>query len=64
LAVEELTVAAVPLKVTVFWLGVALNPVPKMVTVVPTGPLFGLNSMIETVDDAWREIERRFPTES
>lgn len=26
--VEALTVAEVPLKVTAFWLGVALNPVP------------------------------------
>ena len=37
--------AAVPLKVTVFSLGVGLNPVPKIVTVVPTGPLAGLKSM-------------------
>ena len=28
LAVEEIIVAVVPLKVTVFWLGVALKPVP------------------------------------
>jgi hypothetical protein len=26
--VDEVTVAAVPLKVTAFWLAVALNPVP------------------------------------
>jgi hypothetical protein len=28
LGLDEITVAAVPLKVTVFWLTVALNPVP------------------------------------
>jgi hypothetical protein len=27
-AVDDVTVAAVPLKVSVFWLGVGLNPVP------------------------------------
>src|SRR6266498_2335200 len=33
-AVAALTVARVPLKRTVFWAGVALNPMPAMVTVV------------------------------
>jgi hypothetical protein len=46
--VEEVTTATVPLKVTVFWLGVEPKPVPDIVTAVPTGPLFGVNSMIET----------------
>src|SRR5262245_9495928 len=42
------TVAAVPLNVTELAPGVASNPVPKMVTTVPTGPAVGLKSMIET----------------
>jgi len=46
--VDAVTVAAVPLKVTAFWLGVVLKPVPKMVTGVPTGPRFGLNSIMDT----------------
>ena len=60
----EDTLAAVPLKVTVFWLGVGLNPVPKMVTVVPTGPLAGVKSMTETRAELWREIPVRLPTAS
>ena len=44
-------VAFVPLKDTVFWLGVAENPVPAIVTVVPTGPLAGENAIIETCED-------------
>src|SRR6266508_2079979 len=47
-AVAALTVARVPLKRTVFWAGVALNPMPAMVTVVPTGPCFGVKSTIRT----------------
>src|SRR6266481_1723187 len=41
-AVADVTVAVELLKETVFWLIVALNPVPVIVTVVPTGPLDGL----------------------
>jgi hypothetical protein len=37
------------LNVTVFWLGVALNPVPNNLTVAATGPPFGVNSMMATV---------------
>ena len=33
LALAEVMVAAMPLKLTVFWLAVVLNPVPKIVTV-------------------------------
>src|SRR6266852_5849903 len=40
-AVDEVTVPAAPLKATLFWVGVVLNPVPEIVTVVPTGPLWG-----------------------
>jgi len=47
-ALAALTVACVPLKRTVFWLGVALKPTPEMVTVVPTGPCPGLKSAIRT----------------
>src|SRR5574337_2163888 len=43
--VAETTEAGAPLKVTVIWLAVALNPVPRMVTEVPIGPHFGVNSM-------------------
>ena len=43
------TVPAVPLKVTVFWVGVVENPVPCRVTVVPTAPLAGEND--------WEEIK-------
>ena len=46
--VAALTVASVPLKRTVFCAGVALNPMPAMVTVVPTGPCFGVKSTIRT----------------
>ena len=31
-----------------FSLGVGLNPVPKIDTVVPTGPLAGVKSMMDT----------------
>ncbi len=63
-AVDDVTVAAAPLKATLFWLGVVLNPVPEIVTVVPTGPLWGAKSMVETAEEEWREIERRLPTAS
>ena len=62
--VADVTVADVPLKLTVFWLGTVLKEVPFMVTVVPTGPLVGTNPMIETCEDGFREMERRFPTAS
>jgi hypothetical protein len=63
-AVADVTGAAVPLNVTVFWLAVELNPVPEIVTVVPTGPLEGVNSMIVTTAALWREIDSRLPTGS
>lgn len=62
--VDDVTDAVTPLKVTVFWLGVALNPVPKIVTAVPTAPLLGVNSITVTRVEAWRVIDRRFPTAS
>jgi hypothetical protein len=43
LTVAELIVAEVPLKLTESELSVVLNPVPEIVTVVPTGPLVGVN---------------------
>jgi hypothetical protein len=47
--VAAVTVAvAPPLKVTVFWPGIGLKPFPKSWTVVPTFPLFGVTSVIET----------------
>jgi hypothetical protein len=48
--VALLTVAAVPLNVTALLPGVALKPVPWIVTVVPVGPDFGWKSMIETLE--------------
>jgi hypothetical protein len=62
--VAAVTVALVPLKVTVLLAGVALNPIPWMMTVVPTGPRFGVNSMIVTAPEEWRAIDSRFPTAS
>ena len=63
-AVAEITVAGMPLNVTAFSLGVSLNPVPCIVTDVPTGALFGVNSMIETTEELRRSIESRLPTAS
>jgi hypothetical protein len=63
-AAAEITVAGTPLNVTSFWSAVALNPVPCIVTDVPTGALFGITSMIETMDELCRSIERRLPTAS
>jgi hypothetical protein len=63
-AVAELTSADVPLKVTVFWLNVVLNPVPKMVTVAFTAPLPGVNLIIESWLEFCRDIERMLPTAS
>jgi len=58
------TVAGVPLNVTVFWLGVWLKPVPEIVTVVPTGPLLGVNSMTDVCAELFRVMPSRFPTAS
>lgn len=46
----EVTVAVDPLNFTVFALGVALNPVPEIVTLVPTAPWVGEKSATATVD--------------
>jgi hypothetical protein len=43
----ELTVAVVPLNLTVLLAAVLLNPVPVMVTVAPTGPLVVESDEIE-----------------
>jgi hypothetical protein len=63
-AVAEITIAGIPLNLTAFSPGVSLNPVPCIVTDVPTGALFGVNSMIETTEELCRAIESRFPTAS
>src|SRR5262245_29566503 len=63
-AVAEVTLAAIPLKVTVFWLAVVLNPVPKSVTELPLDPLLGVNSINEASAEFWRAIERVLPTAS
>ena len=49
-------VALVPLKRTVFELGVDENPVPLILTVAPTRPLPGEKAMIETAVDAVRSM--------
>src|SRR5688572_7744499 len=54
--VALVTVAAVPLNVTVFWLAVAENPVPEMVTVAPIGPDSGEKEIIFTWEDACRSM--------
>jgi hypothetical protein len=58
------TVAVVPLNVTVFWLGVVLYPVPKIVTLSPTAPLLGLKTTMAHVLEFQREMDKRFPTAS
>jgi hypothetical protein len=63
-SVAELTVAIVPLKRTVFELGMGLNPVPLIATVVPIGPCVGINPLIEICDDEFRAIDSRLPTAS
>ena len=63
-AVEEVTVAAVPLNVTVLLAGVVLKAVPKIVTVVPIGPLFGLKPINDNVAELAREIDSTLPTAS
>lgn len=63
-AVDDVTVAAVLLNYTVFCPGVVLNPVPEIVTVVPTGPFIGDTAITDTVDELYRAMERRFPTAS
>jgi hypothetical protein len=40
--------AAVPLNVTLFWLGVLLKFVPFIVTVVPARPFAGVNDVTPT----------------
>ncbi len=62
--VADVTEAAVPLNVTVFCPGVALKPVPSMVTVCPIGPASGVNSMMATSVDVVRVMLRRLPTAS
>ena len=62
--VLEVTDAGVPLKRTVFWVGVALNPVPRIRTVAPTGPLPGEKSMTATWLDGCRPMASRLPTAS
>jgi hypothetical protein len=51
------------LKVTAFWAAVALNPEPKMVTVVPAGPEPGLNARIATAELP-RPIDKILPAAS
>ena len=63
-AEAELTLAAVPLNLTVFCEGVELNPVPLMVTVAPIVPLCGVKEIIEMSDELCRVMLNRFPTAS
>src|SRR6266852_624837 len=61
-AVEELTVAATPLNLTVFCVAVVLKPPPLMTTVVPAAPLPGLKPRITTCPDPGLAMDRMFPT--
>jgi hypothetical protein len=63
-AVTAVTVAATPLKVTVFCAAVELKAVPKIVTSVPTGPLFGVNSMTEAWEEFPRVVLNKLPSAS
>ncbi len=51
-AVDDVIVAAVPLKVTEFSAGVALKLVPVIVTGVPIGPELGVKLVMVTVGGA------------
>ena len=62
--VAERTVAPVPLNVTVFSEGVALNPCPWSVTCVPTGPREGVKLRSASPVKVNRLISRMFPTAS
>ena len=42
----------------------ALNPVPEMVTVAPTGPLLGVKLRMETTLAAWLVMPSRLPAAS
>ena len=64
LTVDEVTGAVTLPNVTVFWLGVALKPVPERVTTVLTGPLPGVKSMMRTALVGERWMERMLPTAS
>src|SRR5437762_3709878 len=63
-AVALCTTAAVPLNATLFWLAVALKPPPEIVTVVPTGPVNGMNPLMPTPPTFNRSIARMLPTAS
>jgi len=63
-ALDALTVAVVPLNLTVLFAGVALNPTPEIVTTVPSGPLVGLNEVTATVDALGRETFVMLPAGS
>jgi hypothetical protein len=62
--VLESTVAATPLNDTVFWLAVALKPIPYRVTPLPTGAPFGVNSTMTTEPAVCRDMDSRFPAAS
>lgn len=51
-ALAALTLAVVPLNLTVFEAGMAEKPVPSIVTVFPPSPLDGLSWMIESLLEA------------
>lgn len=62
--VAETIVAETPLKLTLFWPAVAPNPVPLIVTEVPTTPFCGVNEMMESWLEFPRVMERIFPIAS
>ena len=62
--VAETIVAETPLKLTLFWPAVAPNPVPLIVTELPTTPFCGVNEMMESWLEFPRVMERIFPIAS
>ena len=62
--VAAVTTAVVPLNLTVLRFAVALNPLPESMTVVPTGPLLGVNSDTDSSPAATRLTEVIFPAAS
>jgi hypothetical protein len=60
----EMTVALVPLNVTVFWLAVGLKFAPVIVTCVPMAPIFGVKDSKAGCVAEYRVIARIFPTAS
>jgi hypothetical protein len=64
LVVADVTLALIPLKLTVSPEGAALKSVPVMVTLAPTGPRTGATPMMDTAAVDWWAIEVMLPAAS